>query len=230
MPTSFGSYHFFPLSFEVCGAGRSYSTEHTQNNASDFFDAHQENGLWRFNLSGLKILASNIDTWDAFHDAVKGQWLPFLFRLNSKRFEIARDQPGGIGTGDGITTQFQLVKTRSYAYGPANKSVEVVRFPLYGYPQMRVPLGNSTNGPIIYQENEGIFVWLDSTPILTGWTLNREIGLLTFANPPLPGVTVRVQCKFFVLVHGQDLFALQNEGGTYVFSQGAELFQVASET
>jgi hypothetical protein len=226
---SWGSFAFFPITFETAGAGRSYATEHTQNDNADFFDARQENGLWRFNLSGLKILASNVDEWDAFHDYIKGQWKPFLFRLNSRRFEILKDQPGGIGTGNGTSTQFQLVKTRSYPYAPTNISNEVIRFPHHLYPQMRVRLGNAEKGPIIYPEDEKVRIWVGGIEKASGWAVNRETGLVTFTQPPLPGALIQAACRHHILVHGQDLFLLQNEGGHYVFSEGASLFQVASE-
>ncbi len=226
---TFGNYFFFPLSFEQTGAGRGYRTAHTAIEGADRFDARQENGLWKFQLGGLKILASHIDDWDAFHDAVKGQWLPFLFRLQSKRFEIAREQSGGIGTGDGVQTAFQLVKRRSYAYGPANQSVEKVRFPLHDYPEMRVPLGNASAGPILYPAGERLRIWVNGVERLTGWSVNRETGVVTFDVAPIAGALVEAACRFFVLVHGQDSFDLSMAGGVWTFGNGAELFQVASE-
>ncbi|RYX82198.1 hypothetical protein EON83_20260 [bacterium] len=227
--TSFGSFAWFPLTFETAGSTRSFDTRHTQNDNADSFDALQQNGLWRFNLSGMKILASNIDEWDAFHDYVKGQWLPFLFRLNSRRFEILRDQPGGVGTGNGTQKQFQLIKTRALKNGPTSVTSERVRYPVHGYPEMRIPLGNSDKGPILYPENERVRIWLGDIEQTTGWDVDRETGIVTFAVAPPAGVIVRAACRFAVLVHGQDQFFLQNQGGVYIFSDGAALFQVASE-
>ena len=227
--STFGNYFFFPLSFEQTGAGRAYRTEHTSTQNADRFDARQENGLWRFQLGGLKILAEHIDSWDAFHDAVKGQWLPFLFRLQSRRFEIAREQSGGIGTGDGTTRSFQLVKRRSYAYGPANASVEIVKFPLHDYPEMRVPLGNASAGPILYTAGERLRLWVGGVEKTSSWSVNRETGLVTFSVAPPAGTLIEAACRYFVLVHGQDSFDLSLAGGVWRFGQGAELFQVASE-
>jgi hypothetical protein len=228
-PPTFGNYPFFPLVFETTGAGRAYRTNHTSNADFDFFDKTRSTALWRINLGGLVILPKFIDEWDAFHDLVSGMQKPFLFRLMSRRFEIERHQPSGIGTGDGHTTEFQLVKTRSFPSGPVNISKEVVNFPFHYYPQMTVPIGNG-EGTILYK-TEVVNVWVNGVLKRLGehFDVDRETGVISFTVAPANGSSIQAACKFFILLHGQDYYNLQLSGGVWRFPAGAELFQVASE-
>jgi hypothetical protein len=232
---SWGQYHFFPLAFETTQSSKAFRTEHIGNENFDFFDRKLSAPLWEINLGGLSILPQFIDEWDAFHSAVGGMWKPFLFRVHSKRFTVEKEQLGGIGTGDGVKTQFQIVKVRSYPNGPENTDIEAVKFVWHNYPEMRVPVGNpqsvdGSSGTLLYP-TAYVRIWVDGVEKLwlDGWDLDRETGIVTFDEPPAEGALVQASCLYFVLLHGQDSYGLSLQGGVWKFPDGARLFQVPSE-
>lgn len=84
-----------------------------------------------------------------------------------------------IGTGDGATTDFQLVKR--YASGLTTRVRNLTR-----------------------PEAGTVRVALNGVEQLTGWTVNYDTGVITFATPPANGVAVTAGCKFVVPVVYED--------------------------
>ncbi len=84
-----------------------------------------------------------------------------------------RDQE--IGIGDGVTTQFQLVKT----YG--NASVSFAR-------EIKKPVAGSVR------------VGVDDTEYTSGWSVDVTRGIVSFAQAPASGVVIKAGYRFDVPV------------------------------
>jgi hypothetical protein len=227
---TWGNFFFFPPGVEKAGAGREFKTETVSTDSTDIFRATWFEGRWRFTLSG-KVHARDVEIWDAFMEAVQGGLQPFLFGLNSKRFKLADEKhatgAGLIGWGNGARKQFQLVKFRSYPYGPpVELAPERVRFPWHDYPPILRPDGS----PAIASEKIRVFVAGVEVPE-TAYSVQREGGVITFNQAPAYGAEIRVSCRYFCLVHGQDFVPLEAEKSatTYQFSEGAALYQAKGE-
>ena len=85
----------------------------------------------------------------------------------------ATDQ--AIGSGDGATTAFQLVKTYGSVYAPWARTI-------------MKPVAGS------------ILVAVDGTPLTEGWSCDETSGLVTFAAAPDEGATITAGYEFDVPV------------------------------
>lgn len=210
-----------PCLFAKAEPGRMWQTTHLKNGTADVFGGQWARSLWRFVLSGLNMTAAQALEWDAFHDAVRGKLHPFLFRVPDARFALDNEL---IGTGDGIETEFQLKRTRSYQGYSADYMVETVKYPVHNYPNIAIAGTNAVITPTKYVQISvaGSDVPYDNST----WTINRLTGVITFATPPGDGDAVRATCDYFVKVHGQDFAPIALEGGqTYVFGSSAQFFE-----
>jgi uncharacterized protein (TIGR02217 family) len=134
----------------------------------------QRNANWsqplaKYQIDSKSLTRSELDTLIQFHLDRQGAYEGFRFRDwvdYSTTHQI-------IGTGDGIQTQFQLVKTY------------VVDGYFVGRPILK-PLPNLT----LY--NDGI--WDNA------WVLDTETGVLTFDTPPVLGATLAADFEFDVPV------------------------------
>jgi|GEM_PF-4902807 len=223
---SYGNFLIFPPVIKGragtnAGAGREWLTDHLETDNADVFNSRRNESAWRISLSGITLLSSEIDTWDAFVEAAEGMARPVLFRLNSRRFAIEQHQ---IGTGDGSDKTFQLKKTRSYQ---GHSKAETIRFPWHNYPAQTLVSGQT----ILPTEYVRIFVGSSfetavEMPWLSGWDVSRETGVITFDTAPANSLKIFATCKFMIAVHMQDWMPVSSEGGgSYEFSEGATLFE-----
>lgn len=98
-----------------------------------------------------------------------------------------------IGTGDGVTTQFQLVK----AYGSGTTAyIRAIRKPVAG----------------------SVRVGIDETELASGWSVEETTGVVTFAQAPAAGVAVKAGFRFDVPVRF-DTDSLQIEADTAALDQ-----------
>ena len=80
-----------------------------------------------------------------------------------------------IGTGDGATTTFQLVKTYGAAHAPWARTIAK-------------PVAGS------------ILVAVDGTPLAEGWSCDDTTGVVTFAAAPADGAAITAGYEFDVPV------------------------------
>ena len=85
----------------------------------------------------------------------------------------ATDQ--AIGTGDGATTEFQLVKTYGSVHAPWTRTIAK-------------PVAGS------------ILVAVDGTPLSEGWSCDETTGIVTFATAPADGAAITAGYEFDVPV------------------------------
>lgn len=220
MPTpSWGTNLIFPFQIiEALGAGTEWNTDHVMSIGAEVFNSRWDDSRWHFSLSGAKVLFTEMDIWDAFVEATRGSFQPFLFRANSSRFVITNEN---IGTGNGTLTAFQLIKTRSIQ---GRDSVETIKYPWDNYPDIMLATGQIA----LKTEYVQVSVAGVAKTYGTDYTVNRDTGIVTFAAAPTGAITA--SCKFMKLVHGIDLNMLNSTGGdSWDFSQTAELIGVFDE-
>lgn len=130
---------------------------------------------------GVKTLA-DLETLIAFFEARRGQLYGFRFRdpVDWKSCALAAtpgplDQP--LGTGDGETTEFQLVK--SYASG-----------------------GEAYDRPIVKPVADSVRVAADGSELVAGtdFTADPETGIVTFTSVPDEGAVLTAGYEFDVPV------------------------------
>lgn len=216
---SWGNYLIFPFQIiETLGAGKAWHTDHIMSIGAEVHNSRWDDSRWHFQLGGAKVLSSEVDTWDAFVEAVRGAYTPFLFRANSRRFEINNEL---IGTGNGSNKEFQLKKTRTIQ---GRSSVETIKFPWHDYPDITLTTGVKALKTALVQVSVAGVAKTHGTD----YTVNRETGVVTFATAP--SGAVRATCKYMKLVHGVDLSVLEFGGGdSWAFSDSAELIGVFDE-
>jgi len=190
---SWGTWFPYPPVVGKVGPGLEFETALIETRGREYANANLSNGLRRIHIGGANLHISYLSQWEAFQRLIKGRQGRFLFRLNSPLFEMTDSL---IGTGDGVTTAFQLKKNFSYAYGPANETSEIVRLPVHDYPPMYLP-----NSPRKWLDTEYVSVYLDGVlkTLTTHYSVQREGGLITFATPPAVGQLVTATCKFWIL-------------------------------
>jgi uncharacterized protein (TIGR02217 family) len=128
---------------------------------------------------GVKSL-DDINAVIAFFEERRGRLYGFRWR---DRADCKSCTPSGtpaaadqaIGTGDGATTTFQLVKTYGAAHAPW---VRTIAKPVAG----------------------SILVAVDRTPLSDGWSYDATTGMVTFAMPPDGGATITAGFEFDVPV------------------------------
>ena len=149
----------FATTVVVTGAG------HEQRNVN----WAEARGRWDVG-SGLKT-QQQLDELIAFFRARKGKAYGFRFK------DWTDDKATGqlLGTGDGVQTQFQLVKQY-----PSGSVVEVrtVTKPVAGT----------------------VRIYKDSVEQLSGWSVNVTTGLVTFTTAPAAGVEITADFEFDVPV------------------------------
>jgi uncharacterized protein (TIGR02217 family) len=126
-------------------------------------------GQWNVG-SGIKAQAQ-LDTLIAFFRARRGKAIGFRFKDWSDY--QASDQV--IGTGDGVETDFQLVK--SYTSGSVTVD-RVINKPVAGT----------------------VRIFKDAVEQMSGWTVDTATGLVTFTSAPANGVVITAIFQFDVPV------------------------------
>jgi len=204
MPSWHDEYPIFPPLLTSANAGREWNTEITEAVGSEARNANWSEGRWRIGIGGMKLLASEVEGWDAFIDTVQGMAGAFLFRLRSSRFEIVNQQ---IGEGDGVETEFQLIKTRSYQ---GREQSETIVYPWHDYPPLLFAGGQVAQAT----ENVRIFVDDAEQTLTTDFTVDRDSGIITFDAAPADEAIITATCKFMILVRfSQDWNPVQSSSG-----------------
>ena len=122
-------------------------------------------GRWNV-ASGLKN-RSQLSTLIAFFRARKGKAYGFRFKDWTDYQATAQ----AIGTADGATTAFQLVRT--YTSGGVTETREI-----------RKPVAGSVK------------VYKDAVKQLSGWTFDATTGIVTFSGPPSTDVVITVPLRY----------------------------------
>jgi uncharacterized protein (TIGR02217 family) len=145
----------------------------------------ERNASWadsrrRYDVSYGIRRADDLAAVVAFWEARGGRLHGFRFRdwadyksCPPSQTPAATDQP--LGTGDGATTTFQLVKV--YASGDQSWTRTI-----------RKPVADT------------VIVAVDGAPQAAGWSLDPTTGLVTFAAPPAPGAVLTAGFAFDVPV------------------------------
>ena len=145
----------------------------------------ERNASWadsrrRYDVSYGIRRADDLAAVVAFWEARGGRLHGFRFRdwadyksCPPSQTPAATDQP--LGTGDGATTAFQLVKV--YASGDQSWTRTI-----------RKPVADT------------VTVAVDGAPQAAGWSLDPTTGLVTFAAPPAPGAMLTAGFAFDVPV------------------------------
>ncbi|UZW55560.1 DUF2460 domain-containing protein [Sphingobium sp. JS3065] len=150
----------------------------------------ERNENWAFPLRRYEI-SHNVKTIEdiallrAFHAARRGasrsflfkDWIDYTSKADGNSAAAMTDQP--LGTGDGVTTAFQLVKRYADAVSPID-----------------VPVLWPVAGTLLIAKN-GV-----AAP--TGWSVNRGTGIVTFTSAPALGVAITAGFQFDVPVHFED--------------------------
>ncbi len=139
----------------------------------------QTRGVWTIDLQ-FKTQAY-FDAVQAFHLVVGGQ--ADAFRLYDHKDHTATGQT--IGTGDGVTVAFQLVK--NYASGGRTYTRTITK-----------PITDEVND---FQGNpltDTVVVYDNGTPktFITDYTVDQTTGLVTFGTAPAAGHTITADCQF----------------------------------
>ncbi len=145
----------------------------------------ERNGAWansrrRYDVSYGVRRADDLAAVVAFFEARNGRLHAFRFKdWSDYKSGLPSAAPGPtdqlIGTGDGVTTAFQLVKT--YVSG--------------GQSWARV-IGKPVAGTVM--------VSLNGITLGAGWSVDVTTGVVAFALPPGPGVVIRAGFEFDVPV------------------------------
>lgn len=143
----------------------SMASGHEQRNAN--WSAAR--GTWNV-ASGLKN-QTQLNSLIAFFRARKGRAIGFRF----KDWTDYKATGQAIGTGDGVTKTFQLVK--AYVSG-AGSDVRTITKPVQGT----------------------VAVYLDGVVQATGWAVDTTTGIVTFGTAPAQGVKVSANFEFDVPV------------------------------
>ena len=126
-------------------------------------------GQWQ--LGDRTLLQSNLEYLKSFHAARQGSKQGFRFK-DWADYSATNQE---IGIGDGLKTQYQLIKTYSFESANVNK-------------------------PIIKPVEDSLKVYLDGVLTSTGWTLDSANGVITFAQPLLNGQVLTCDFDFDIPV------------------------------
>lgn len=151
--------------------GPSYDTSIvTFRNGREQRNMNWPRGFLRWDVAhGVKD-AAQMRELENFFRTVRGRAYGFRF----KDWTDYRLEQELIGHGNGTQTQFQL--TKRYSFAGANDEVRPIR---------KIKPGT-------------VAVWLNGIPQSSGWSINTNTGLLTFATAPPNGHSIRVSCEFYV--------------------------------
>lgn len=141
--------------------------------------------LRRYEISHNVKTPEDIGLLRAFHLARRGAARPFLFKdwidFTSKpdgnSAATMTDQP--LGTGDGVTTAFALVKR----YADSVSAIDV---------------------PVLWPVAGTVLIAKDGIAAPTGWSVNRGTGVVTFTSAPALGVILTAGFQFDVPVRFED--------------------------
>lgn len=122
----------------------------------------------------LATTARTHDERNGIHEwflAMRGAFHSFAF-LDFADNTLTRQQ---IGAGDGVQTVFQIRK--SYTIGSETYQRDITK-------------------PIVAT----VRVWVNNAELVSGWSVSRTTGAITFASPPANGQAIDAACEFHVPV------------------------------
>ena len=161
------------ISYGATG-GPIYSTD-----VVTMFSGHeQRNSNWK-NARAKYNIASGVKTekqWQAliaFFRACKGKAIGFRFKDWSDYSAVAQQS----GIGDGLTTEFQLVKF--YSSGSAAVVARIIKKPVAG--TVKIHINNNLRGTMNY-------------------SINYSTGIVSFTEAPVSGVIITADFEFDVPV------------------------------
>lgn len=151
----------------------------------EYREARWIDALWKYEIAHNVKTPEAIAELRAFQLARRGQrdgfllkdWLDYTSKPGGDGLRAATDQP--LGTGDGATTAFQLVKRYADAIDPYDR-------------------------PIAWPVAGTVLVAVDGAPLGTGWSVNRGTGVVTFAAAPADGAALTAGFEFDVPVRFED--------------------------
>ena len=170
--------------------------------------------LWMLELSNLQLSPEQYEESIAFAWENQGMKNPFLIRnVRNCTFENFNGDAQVIGVGNGVKTQFQLIKTRPIQ-GRTGQN-EVIRFPNFRYPALED--FNCDEWDVLPE----LQIFLDGALLLDGFDVDRSTGTITFDVAPAADVEVSVKGGFYILM-------VSNVDGTLPATPDGAYFRVNS--
>lgn len=165
----------FPLTVSKWGAATQFNTSIiVGNNGQEVRNANWQDPLRKFNAAFHVRTYEDISTLLSFFNAVRGREQSFLVKDWSD-FESARTT---IGTGDGVTQNFQLVKT--YINAVAGNYTRTIT-----KPKQVEGVG-------------GVRVWVNNVELATSaFSFSSTTGIINIPSAPTAGHAVEASCDEF---------------------------------
>jgi uncharacterized protein (TIGR02217 family) len=163
---------------------------------------------WTIDLSNLLLSPDQHEELLGFQFQIMGMLNPFLVRnVRACLFETADGTAQAIGVGDGVKTQFQLI--REYAIQDRTFTT-VVKYPNWNYPALK----NLNN--VDWEVLPELQVLLDGVVQTTGFTVDRNTGGIIFDEAPADGITVAALGGYYTLmISNTEGIQTTPEGGLY---------------
>ncbi|RYG65303.1 hypothetical protein EON80_17590 [bacterium] len=171
--------------------------------------------LWTLELSNLQLSPEQYEEMVAFGWENQGMKKPFLIRnMRNCLFEHADGSPQLIGVGNGVQTQFQLIRTRPIQ--GRDGQTEIIYFPNFRYPDLYD--WNGDEWEVLPELN----IFRNSVQVLSGFDVNRTTGLITFDDAPAAGVQITVTGGFYILMvsNVDGTLPATAEGGVFMVANG----------
>lgn len=171
----------------------------------------------RADIGKMKFDESASQEMIAFNMAMGGKLRRFLYRWS----RACRLNMELIGTGNGVATQFQLIKTMQYQC--ADPYIRTIKYPSHGYPPLYSY--NCHDEPPIYP-TQYLRIYKNGVES-HGWDADRCTGLVTFDSAPAVGAQIRATCEYFhSVISNKDGIPLEYKGnGFYESAEGLELVE-----
>ncbi|MCT2398532.1 DUF2460 domain-containing protein [Novosphingobium mangrovi (ex Huang et al. 2023)] len=143
------------------------------------------NPLHRYDIAHNVRKPEDIAELRSFHFARNGRhrgfllkdWLDWTSASDGQSAPMVTDQ--SLGTGDGVETQFQLVKRYADAINPFDR-------------------------PVAFPVVDTLLIAADGTPMASGWSVERGTGLVTFTAAPAIGAVLTAGFAFDVPIRFDD--------------------------
>lgn len=153
----------------------------------------------------------------AFFNALQGSAQSFL--IDDREDPSLTGVTGqAIGTGDGVTTDFQLIHNYTYDYGTWVETCKYIN------PRLCYGFGEGGYGEYRYGTAESPYIYLDGVLQYTGYAIS-DLGVIQFDTAPALGVVITADFSYFYRVRfdGDDqdfqnlmfqLWDIQSSGGS----------------
>lgn len=188
----------FPLTVSQWGASPSYLTDITVGrNGQEVRNAVWQDPLYRYNAAFAVKTYDDIATLLAFFHTVRGREQSFLVKDWSD-YSIARQT---IGTGDGSTATFQLIKTYTSSIGTYQRTI---------------------TKPIAAEDSTGVLVWVNNSAVAAAnRSHSTSTGIITLTTPPTASHVVEASCAEYYVPCRFDIDTLPVEMLNFWVESGA---------